>query len=149
MKEHKHIKVRQVMSEPAHVIRGLDSVRTAIEIMRDNKVSSLVIDRRHEHDEYGIVTVREIAREVIAKNRAPERVSVYEIMHKPVISVDAGMEIKYALRLLSRYHLTRALVTEEGRMVGVVTLRDMTLNPLVFPPLPSVPAPKLVPEDSG
>ena len=46
MKEHKHIKVGQVMSEPAHVIRGLDSVRTAIEIMRDNKVSSLVIDRR-------------------------------------------------------------------------------------------------------
>lgn len=140
MREHKHIKVGDVMSVPAQVINGLDSVQQAIEIMRDNKVSSLVIERRHEHDEYGVVSVRDIARDVIARNRAPERVSVYEIMLKPVLTLDAGMDIKYALRLLSRFHLTRALVTDGGQMVGIVTLRDMVLNPLVSPPTAKSPA---------
>jgi CBS domain-containing protein len=121
------------MSVPVQVINGLDSVQHAIEFMQENRVSSLVIERRHEHDEYGVVSVRDIAREVIARNRAPERVSVYEIMLKPVLTLEAGMDIKYALRLLSRFHLTRALVTDEGRMVGIVTLRDMVLNPVVSP----------------
>ena len=65
---------------------------------------------------------------MIAHDRAPERVNVYEIMSKPVLSVDVDMKIKYAIRLLTRFKLTRGLVTEQGEMVGIVTLRDMTIR---------------------
>ncbi len=128
MSDKAFIKVRDVMTESPHVIDGLASVRTAIEMMRKEHVSSLVIDRRHDGDEYGVVSVRDIAKRVIGRDRSIDRTSVYEIMSKPVLTVNTEMNIKYAIRLLTRYRLTRALVTEKGMMIGIVTLRDMAVR---------------------
>ena len=47
---------------------------------------------------------------------------------KPVLTLDGGMDIKYAVRLLSRFGLSRALVTDGGALVGIVTVRDMVLR---------------------
>ena len=38
------------------------------------------------------------------------------------------MDVKYAIRILTRFQLSRALVTEKGTMVGIVTLRDMAIR---------------------
>ena len=128
MSENAYTRVRAVMTAAPRIIDGLAPVSEAIELMRDNRVSSLIIDRRHEGDEYGMVAVHDIAEKVIAKDRSAERTSVYEIMSKPVLTVDVEMDIKYAIRLLTRFKLTRALVTENGDMVGIVTLRDMAIR---------------------
>ncbi len=123
-----YVKVREVMTPSPKMIDGLASVSDAIKMMRKQGVSSLVIDRRHEGDEYGLLVVHDIAEKVIGRNRSPSRVNVYEVMSKPVLSVDRDMDIKYAIRLLSRFRLSRALVMERGRVVGIVTLRDMALR---------------------
>ncbi|MBO6562111.1 MAG: CBS domain-containing protein [Nisaea sp.] len=128
MSQHPYVKVEDVMTGNPHVIDGLATVRDAIDRMREHHVSSLVIERRHEGDEYGVVTVGDIAAHVASKDRSPERTSVYEIMSKPVLTVDVGMDIKYAIRMLNRFKLTRALVTRQGEMVGIVTLRDMVVR---------------------
>ncbi|MBT5752919.1 MAG: CBS domain-containing protein [Rhodospirillaceae bacterium] len=91
-------------------------------------MSSLIIDRRHAGDEFGIVVVEDIALKVIGEDRSPERTNVYEIMSKPVVTVDADMDIKYAIRLLGRFRLSRALVTDKGEAVGLVSMRDMVLR---------------------
>ncbi|MEQ8331891.1 CBS domain-containing protein [Nisaea sp.] len=128
MNHHPYVKVEDVMSGDPHVIDGLATVRNAIDQMREHNVSSLVIERRDDRDEYGVVTVGDIAAHVASKDRSPERTSVYEVMSKPVLSVDVGMDIKYAIRMLNRFKLTRALVTRQGEMVGIVTLRDMVVR---------------------
>ena len=128
MTEHEYVKVHQAMTPSPRVIDGLATVQEAIDLMRDHGVSSLVIDRRHDGDEYGLVTVHDIAGKVIANDRAPERVSVYEIMSKPALTVDVDMDVKYAIRILTRFQLTRALVTEHGDLAGIVTLRDMAIR---------------------
>lgn len=128
MNHHPYVKVEDVMSGNPHVIDGLATVRNAIDQMREHNVSSLVIERRDDRDEYGVVSVGDIAAHVASKDRSPERTSVYEIMSKPVLSVDVGMDIKYAIRMLNRFKLTRALVTRQGEMVGIVTLRDMVVR---------------------
>lgn len=128
MTERSYVRVREVMTPSPRVIDGLATVQEAIKMMREGNLSSLVIDRRHEGDEFGVVTIQNIAREVIGGDRSPERTSVYEIMTKPVITVDADMDVKYAIRLLTRYQLRRALVTEHGEMIGIVTLRDMAIR---------------------
>lgn len=128
MSEESYISVRQVMTASPRVIDGLAPVSEAIALMRENKVSSLIIDRRHPGDEFGMVIVHDIAEKVIGPDRSPERTSVYEIMTKPVLTVDVAMDIKYAVRLLARFGVSRALVTEHGNMVGIVTLRDMVLR---------------------
>ncbi len=121
-------KVHQVMVPSPKMVDGLATVQEAIEQMRREGVGSLVIDHRHEGDEYGIIVVADIAEKVIGHNRSPARTNVYEIMSKPVLTLDAEMDIKYAVRLLCRFGLWRALVTEGGSLAGIVILRDMVLH---------------------
>ncbi len=132
--EQDYVRVRTVMTPSPRRIDGLATVAEAVALMRREGISSLVIDRRHEGDEFGLVTVTDIAAKVVASNRSPARTNVYEIMSKPVLTVDANMDIKYATRFLSRFRVSRALVTEGGELVGIVTTRDMVLRCLCDPP---------------
>lgn len=125
-----YISVKDVMTASPMVIDGLASVTQAVDLMREHGVSSLVVDKRDASDEYGILVVHDIAEQIVATDRSPDRVNVYEIMSKPVLSVDVDMNIKYAVRLLSRFKLTRALVLNQGKVVGIVTLRDLVLRSL-------------------
>ncbi len=120
--------VRDVMTPMPVPIDGLATVREALDRMREAKVRSLVVERRRPGDEFGIVVVSDVANKVIAKNRSPDRTNVYEIMSKPVLTVDADMEIKYAIRLLGRFSLSRSLVVDNNQAVGFVTLRDMVFR---------------------
>ena len=123
------IRVGQVMTPQVRTIGRTATVREAVTIMRPIGVSSLVVERRDEADEFGLLVVTDIAREVIGKDRSADRVNVYEVMTKPVLTLPAEMDIKYAVRLLTRFQLTRALVLDNDRgPVGIVTLRDMVLR---------------------
>ena len=120
--------VRDVMTQLPVPIEGMATVREALIRMREAQVRSLVVQRRRPGDEYGIVVVSDIANKVIALNRAPDRVNVYEIMSKPVLTVNAAMEIKYAIRLLGRFGLSRSVVIDQNEAVGFVTLMDMVFR---------------------
>lgn len=128
MSEQTYTSVREVMTPNPVMVDGLATVSEAVELMRENGISSLIINKRDDSDEYGVLAVHDVAEHVISQNRSPDRVSVYEIMSKPVLSVDVDMNLKYAVRLLFRFKLTRALVLENGKIAGLVTLRDMVLR---------------------
>lgn len=121
--------VGDVMSTNICYIDAAATVKDAMVEMHNSGVSSLVVNRRDAKDEFGLVVVSDIAKEVVAPNRPPERVNVYEIMTKPVLSLPADMNIRYAVRMLSSFELSRALVVDEHRApIGIVTMRDMVLR---------------------
>ena len=123
------VRVGDVMTTVVRTIGRMDTVAEAIQVMREAGVSSLVVERRDPLDEYGLVTISHIAREVIANDRPAERVNVYEVMAKPVLTLPVDMQTKYAVRLLVGFSLTRALVVDQSRIpVGIVTLRDIVLR---------------------
>ena len=129
MKQEPYIPVSAVMTRTVHTIDSMATVRQAMEKMAAAKVGSLVVDRRDDKDEYGMIVVTDIAREVVARNLSFDRVQVYEAMSKPVVTLDPAMDLRYAIRLLIRQGLGRALVQGGDRqMLGVVTLRDMVLR---------------------
>jgi predicted transcriptional regulator len=123
-----YIKVRDVMTKHVETIDGLATIEEAIAHMREKKFGALIVSRRDESDEYGFVTVQEIARQVIEPNLSPKRVSVYEIMEKPVLTVHGDMNIRYAIRLLERVNQNRALVIDNNEAVGIITMLDMVLH---------------------
>ncbi len=123
------MRVRDLMVEELHTIDGLATVADALVLMKRHGVSSLVVNRRNEDDELGLVVVADLARGVIADNRAPERVNVYEIMSKPLLTLPEEMLARYAVRLLTRFELSRAVVIDHDRnAVGIVTLRDLVMG---------------------
>ncbi len=112
-----------------HTIDGLATVTQAMALMKRHQVDYLVVNRRNSDDELGVITVGDIAREVIANNRSPKRVNVYEIMSKPLLTVPDDMLAKYAVRLLVRFERSRAVVVDRQRnALGRVTLRDLIMG---------------------
>lgn len=126
----KVIHVRDVMKTRFDMIDGMATVKEALQQMKYTETKCLIVEKRHEDDEYGILLISDIARKVLAKDRAPERVNVYEVMAKPVIAVDPQMDIRYCARLFTRFDLSRAPVIENGKVIGIVSLTDMVLRGL-------------------
>ncbi len=129
MTETPYVPIEDIMAKTVFSIDGLATVREAIAKLVENKVSSLVITRRDDHDEYGMIHVMDIARKVIAENLSPDRVQAYEIMSKPILTLPAEMNIRYAIRHLVEFHRSRAVVVNQAHeLVGIVTMRDMVLR---------------------
>ena len=122
------ITVRDVMKQNFDIIDGMTTVSEALKKMKYIETKTLIVDKRDEHDEYGVVLIADIAKQVLAKDRAPDRVNVYEVMAKPAISVDPNMDIRYCARLFENFGLSRAPVIESGKMVGIISFTDMVLR---------------------
>jgi len=122
------IRVRDVMQSEVLSIDGMASVKAAAAMMRANNTSELLVNKRNEDDAWAIVTVMDLVKDVIVPGRDGENVSVYEIMTKPVITVPATMDIRYAIRLIYRTGVHRAPVEHMGEIVGMVTLSSLILD---------------------
>ncbi|CAC9434622.1 FIG01200823: hypothetical protein [uncultured Gammaproteobacteria bacterium] len=122
--------VKDIMWTQVDIVDSKCSVQNALNDMQHKKTKMLLVDKSHDYDEYGVVLIADIASKVIAKDRALERVNVYEIMTKPIISVHPDMDIRYCARLLTRLGLSRCPVLDNGEIVGVVSLTNIVLNGL-------------------
>ena len=131
MSENQIIRVRDVMKTHFDMVDGMSTVSDALKTMKHMETKCLIVDKRHDDDEYGVLLISDIARHVLAENRAPERVNVYEIMAKPVILIDPHMDIRYCARLFDRFGLSRAPVVEEGSVIGIISFTDMVVKGLM------------------
>jgi len=130
--EKKIIRVRDVMKGKYDLVDGLSTVRQVLDMMQHVETKCVIVDKRHEDDEYGIVVLADIARHVLAANKSPERVSIYEVMTKPAVTINPEMNIRHASALFSRLGLSRApVVNGEGEIIGIVSHTDMVLKGLM------------------
>lgn len=120
--------IGEVMQADPRTIEGLAPISEALAVMRANNYSCLVVNRRDERDEYGLLLITDIAREVISKNRPLSRTNVYEVMAKPAPAIDKDMNVKYAIRHMDRFGLTHCVVLSGRDLAGIVTLKNMTYS---------------------
>lgn len=122
------VRVRDVMKTSFDMVDGMETVAKALQSMLHKETKTLIVKKRHDDDEYGMVTLSDIARQVLAVDRAPERINIYEIMSKPVIHVAPDMDIRYCARLFARFEINRAPVVENNTIIGIVSFTDMVVN---------------------
>ena len=122
------VTVRDVMRTSVTFVDGNTDVMEAMRIMKRVGATSLIVEKRNERDEYGMLLFSDIAKEVIAKDRAPERVNVYEIMAKPVIAVRPVMRIRYCARVFVRCGIIHARVIEIDEVIGIVSYYLLVLG---------------------
>ena len=124
-------RVRDVMKSEVAIVDGMLTVTEALECMQHPDTRTLIVDKRHDDDEYGIVMLGDIAKKVLGQDHSPDRVNVYEIMSKPVISVSPEMDIRYCTRLFEAIGLSRAPVIENHKVIGLVSYTDIVLKGLL------------------
>lgn len=120
--------VRDVMANTYVMVDGLKTVHEGIVLAKEHQVKALVVNKRHDDDEYGIVLMNDIAKKVLAQNRSSHRTNIYEIMTKPALSVDPNMNVKYCARLFERFGISRAPVIEAGQIIGMVSYNNIVVN---------------------
>lgn len=125
------VRVRDVMSSRYLLVDGLMTVREAIEMLRDREPCPFIVKKRWPEDEYGMMMLGDIAKKVLAHNRSPERVNVYEVMVKPLVHVRPEMDIRYCARLFDRLDLSHAPVLDGDELVGLVSIPNIVLNGLL------------------
>ena len=130
MSKRELIRVRDVMKPDFDMVDGMDTVASVLGQMMHVETKSLIVKKRDSDDEFGLVTLPDIARQVLAEDRAPERVNIYEIMTKPAFTVSPEMDIRYCARIFSRFDISRAPVVENDEVLGVVSYTDMVLKGL-------------------
>jgi len=121
-----------VMTKKVVLVDGMATAKEAVEIMRKEKVESLIVKKRHPRDAYGIVTVHDFIKGVIIPDKTSVEVNVFEIMSKPAVSVPANMDVQYVANLLMNIGHKMAPVEENGEYIGMVSLSDLILDNLHF-----------------
>lgn len=130
MANKKRICVKDVMKSNYGTVNGNMTIVEALNEMKRLQTAVLVVNKSDADDEYGLLLVSDIAREVLARDRAASRVNIYEIMTKPAVCVDPDMDIRYCSRLMSTFNLTRVLVVKDGAVLGTVNPRALVLDGL-------------------
>lgn len=125
-----NIKVKDVMKTQIDFVDGMKTVTEALSEMKHIETKALIVNRRHKDDEYGMVVVADIAQKVLALDHSPDRTNIYEVMTKPVITIHENMDIRYCARLFDQFGLSRAPVTRDNEIVGIVSYTDMVLKGL-------------------
>jgi predicted transcriptional regulator len=126
----KVVRVADVMERDYVIVDGVATVAEALAVLREKNGHFLIVAKRHEDDEFGMVMVADIAKQVLASNRSPERTNVYEIMSKPVLSVQPEMDIRYCARLFHRFGVSAAPVIQGGEVKGIVAYDQLVLKGL-------------------
>ena len=121
-------RVKDVMYAYVVNIHGITKVSDALSTMKDENIQTILVRPRNDEDVYGLITLRDIARKVIAAGKRLDEVHAYEIMTKPVLTVDVNMPIIYAARILTNFNVSWAPVMEEGELVGMVSLMGIVLK---------------------
>lgn len=122
------VKARDVMNQSFIEMEGLMTVKDALISMKEARAQLVIIKKRNEH---GLVLLSDIAKKVLAKDKAPERVNLYEIMTKPLVSVLPDMDVRYCARLFNQFGLSSAPVIVDGKVMGIVSYNEMVFEGLL------------------
>jgi CBS domain-containing protein len=100
-------------------------VRKAAEIMRDREIGSLFVTKGK--DIIGILTDTDMVRRSVAVGADAARTAVEQIMSAPIITIDENKTLLDANDLMARQHLRHLGVTRGGKLVGMISVRDLVV----------------------
>jgi CBS domain-containing protein len=117
--------VGQLMTERLETISPSDTAQEAAKKMRDKKVSSLVVTDV-EDKPIGIVTERDLVRQVCTKVINSNEVIVHHIMSSPLATIDANSSVEVAADIMIQNKVRHLLVVNENKVLGIITPSDFT-----------------------
>jgi CBS domain-containing protein len=116
--------VKDVMSRHLLMVSGSDSVFDTVKLMVGHNISGLVVER--EGKAVGVVTLRDVAKRVVAAELDPKGVKVADIMSHPVATVNELSSVESAAELMTKKGFRRLVVVDSANKVaGILTVKDV------------------------
>jgi CBS domain-containing protein len=99
--------------------------QTAARIMRDRGIGSLFVTNGKEI--VGILTDTDMVRRVVAAGADTHKTTVEQIMSAPIMTIEEGKTLLDANDLMAQSHLRHLGVTRDGKLVGMISVRDLVV----------------------
>jgi CBS domain-containing protein len=125
------MKIDEIMTKKLETIEANAPVYDAIERMIDKRIRSLLVKPGDEKDVSGVITVRDIVYKALGKNLDLNKTKVGEITSKPLVCVDKGTDVEYAVSLMTKFNITRVFVCDGKEIIGIVSLLDVMSAALI------------------
>lgn len=119
--------IEKLMSTKIYSIGSEKNVQSAAEEMARNQIGSLLVTQEGNYT--GIITEVDIIRKVVAKGIDPAATTVRTVMTSPLITIEADRSVLDANDLMEQKKIRHIGVTRNGKIIGMVSIRDF-LHPL-------------------
>jgi signal-transduction protein with cAMP-binding, CBS, and nucleotidyltransferase domain len=117
--------VEDMMISEVVTISPMATLREAMVKMRQHQVKSLVVEKRHEADAYGILTYTTILKTIVQEDGDVDLINVYDIATKPALSVPRQLEVRHAVNLMVNFNIKRLIVSSNNQLEGILTMNDI------------------------
>ena len=118
------MEVRDIMTAPAIAVGQDENVTAAVRLLRRYNLGALpVCDGAGRLR--GMVTDRDIALRCFSPEEGGAQTRISEIMSRGIVTAAPGDSVETAARTMAKERVRRLPVTENGRLVGMVSLCDM------------------------
>ncbi|MBI5756771.1 MAG: CBS domain-containing protein [Nitrospirae bacterium] len=125
------IPVKRVMARNLVTVDKHVTVQEVAKIMEAKDVSSVIVIDKESGEIAGIVTERDIVRKVVAKGVDGSSYLVKGVMSTPLLTIDSSKTIFEAGDYMDQKKVRHLAVTEGGKVVGVISIRDL-INPAQY-----------------
>jgi signal-transduction protein with cAMP-binding, CBS, and nucleotidyltransferase domain len=112
-----------LMRTTMETIASERTVQEAAQLMSEQRIGSLLI--LEKGDMVGIVTETDLVRKVIAARLPARSTPIEAVMSYPLIQIDINHTVRDASRLLAEKRIRHLAVTEENKIVGLLSVRDL------------------------
>jgi len=117
------LKVQEIMIKDVITLGTKATVSEAVRMMNEHNIGCVVIIQNGEA--IGIITERDMLKRVLIEAREPETTKVSQIMTTPLVVGNPEMDIQEAVRLMAAEKIRKLPITEDGKLVGMITLTDL------------------------
>ncbi len=101
------------------------TVADALALMRRRYIHSLIVSKKEDYPEYGILTSTDICDKIVAQERNPSATRVRDVSTAPLIAVKPEMTLQECARVMHEHHFHHLPVEDEnGNLVGMISATD-------------------------
>ena len=118
------ILVRDIMSRPPITAKETETVAGVSKLMGKHDIGCVIIIDKSGNP-VGIITERDIVQRVAARNVLPSELKVADTMSKPIATVSPNATVNDAAKLMNNRKIRRLGVIDGGKLVGIVTMKDI------------------------
>ena len=116
---------RTILAEKGGGVRSIAPdalVYTALEAMAEHKVGALMVVEGGRL--VGVISERDYTRKIVLKGRSSKSTTVSEIMTADPVGVQPEATLEDCMALMSEKKVRHLPVTEEGKVLGVISATD-------------------------
>lgn len=112
-----------IMNRRVRMVEADTSLIRAAEVMRDEKTGALLVTEQSKP--VGVVTETDLVRKGMAEQLDAATESVRRVMSRPIITIEIDRTAHEASDLMAEKGIRHLAVTEDDRIVGLLSVRDL------------------------